>query len=220
MEQEEQESRREVFLTALKGKKVPILTLDNQWYRLFEIQHGNETVTELEKQLNELLKRQGKLNTDSKTLRRQKKRLMGEIVPMVTELEQNTAAAAQRQLEEKLEEHKRLIEECNERLAEYQNELLDLPARIHAINFSLMLATMDYCYQAMQDNTKEILEIARWVGTIREELKKNLIHKQEMERRNHNIYSYMHDLFGAEVIDLFDMRYHPEEQHPKKAEAP
>ena len=30
-----------------------------------------------------------------------------------------------------------------------------------------------------------------------------------MEYQNRQIYSYMHDLFGAEVIDLFDMQYDP-----------
>mgnify|MGYP006990361326 CR=1 FL=1 len=37
--------------------------------------------------------------------------------------------------------------------------------------------------------------------------------KQEMEQRNHAIYSYMHALFGAEVIDMFDMKYNPEQLH-------
>ena len=49
------------------------------------------------------------------------------------------------------------------------------------------------------------------MAEIRIELKKRLIRKQEMEQRNRNIYSYMHDVFGAEVIELFDMRYNPEE---------
>lgn len=46
------------------------------------------------------------------------------------------------------------------------------------------------------------------------ELKKKLVRKQEMEQRNHAIYSYMHDVFGAEVIDIFDLQYNPDEQPP------
>ena len=30
------------------------------------------------------------------------------------------------------------------------------------------------------------------------------------------LYSYMHDIFGAEVIELFDMEYDPQEKHLKK----
>ena len=66
----------------------------------------------------------------------------------------------------------------------------------------------------MQENTENIENIAKWVAEIRVELKKRLIKKQELEQKNHEIYSYMHDVFGAEVVNLFDMKYNPEEQHP------
>ena len=51
---------------------------------------------------------------------------------------------------------------------------------------------------------------------MRIELKKNLVRKQEKELKNHALYSYMHDIFGAEVIEIFDMKYNPEEKFPKK----
>ena len=65
---------------------------------------------------------------------------------------------------------------------------------------------------AETEKAEEIQEIANWVSEIRIELKKKLVRKQEMEQRNHAIYSYMHDVFGAEVIDIFDLQYNPEEQ--------
>ena len=37
--------------------------------------------------------------------------------------------------------------------------------------------------------------------------KKQVIEKQTMEVENFNLYSYMHDIFGAEVIEIFDMTY-------------
>ena len=60
------------FAGALKGKKVPILTLDQKWHRLFAIHGKPEAVKELESELNELLKRQGKLNNDLKELKKKK----------------------------------------------------------------------------------------------------------------------------------------------------
>ena len=74
-----------------------------------------------------------------------------------------------------------------------------------------MLATMDCCYGTMKENAESIRETEEWVSEIRVELKKRLIRKQEMEQRNHAIYSYMHDVFGAEVIDIFDLQYHPDQ---------
>ena len=162
-------------------------------------------IQEKEKQLNELVQRQGQLNVDSKNIKKLKKKLMDEIVPMANELGQKYSKS----LEKKLDDHKRLIEECNEKLEEYQDELMDLPRQIEQVNHALMLLTMSYCYESMQENTRQIVEIAQWVKNIRIELKKNLVRKQEMEYQNRQIYSYMHDLFGAEVIDLFDMQYDP-----------
>lgn len=201
---------KEQFSEALQGKKIPILTLDNKWYRLLD-EEARKSISATEEQLNALLKRQGKLNTETKDIKKLKKKLMGEIVTMADEVEQNGDAGVTK----KLEQHKKMVEECNERLEEYQDELMDLPREIDRLNFELMLETMDCCYTTMQENTDEIQEISKWVKDIRIELKKQLVRKQEMEQRNHAIYSYMHDVFGAEVLELFDMTYNPEEQHPK-----
>ena len=203
-------NKQESFTDALLGKKIPILTLDNKWYRLLD-ELGKETVKELEDQLNTLLKRQGKLNTECKDIKRLKKKLMNEIVPMVDELEQS----GDKKLAKAIEEHKRLIAECNGKLEGYQEELMDLPREIDQINGKLMFLTMEYCYDTMQDNTAQIEEIAEWVTQVRIELKKNLIRKQEMEQKNHEIYAYMNDIFGADVVNLFDLKYNPEEQHPR-----
>lgn len=202
---------KEQFSEALRGKKIPILTLDNKWYRLLD-EETRKSVSGTEEQLNALLKRQGKLNTETKDIKKLKKKLMGEIVTMADEAEQKGDAG----LTKKLEQHKRMVEECNERLEEYQDELLELPREIERLNFELMLATMDCCYTTMQENTEGIQEIAKWVKDVRIELKKQLVRKQEMEQKNHAIYSYMHDVFGAEVLELFDMTYDPEMQHPKQ----
>ena len=199
----------EKFPEALQGKKIPILTLDNKWYRLLD-DETKAKVAETEEQLNTLLKRQGKLNTESKDIKRLKKKLMNEIVTMADEAEQNRET----EFGEKLEQHKKLVEECNERLEKYQDELLELPRQIEKLNHELMLKTMECCYTAMQENTEEIEKTAKWVAEIRVELKKRLVRKQEMEQQNHEIYSYMHDVFGSEVVNLFDMKYNPDEKHP------
>ena len=60
--------RQAVFAEALKGKRIPILTLDNKWYKLLT-DEARATVAGIEKQLNALLKRQGKLNTERTVLK-------------------------------------------------------------------------------------------------------------------------------------------------------
>ena len=206
--------QEEIYERALAGKKIPILTLDNKWYKLFPNLNDYPKIMKIARSLNDLLKRQGKLNTETKDIKILKKKLMQEIVPMVDELEQKQDKA----LEKKLDDNKRLIEECNEKLQSYEDELLELPKQIEETNHELMVATMEYCYDKMQSNTDDIVEIAKWVADIRVELKNNLVRKQEMEIYNRQMYSYMHDIFGANVMELFDMNYNPLEQAPKKPE--
>ncbi len=195
-------NRQEKFSEALIGKKIPILTLDNKWYRLLD-ENGRAMIKDLEDELNALLKRQGKLNTETKDIKRLKKKLMNDIVSMVDEMSQT----GNKKLEEDIENNKRLIAECNEKLESYQEELIDLPREIDRLNVKLMLFTMEYCYDTMHDNEKAIEEIGEWVTQVRIELKKNLVRKQEMEFKNQEIYTYMNDVFGAEVMNLFDAKY-------------
>ena len=202
--------RLDVFKQALQGKNVPILTLDNKWYRLLD-QRAKASVKSIENQLNNLLKRQGKLNTELKEIRKLKKNLMNEIVPLVDEADHTGGSKA---LEKKIDQNKRMVEECNEMMGAHKKELEELPNQIEKLNLQLMLITMDCCYDTMQENTEEIQKIEDWVKEIRIELKKRLVRKQEMEQQNNEIYSYMHDVFGAEVVDVFDMQYNPEKKKP------
>lgn len=205
--------KEDAYEHALQNKKIPVLTLDNKWHMLFGTADTTLTIKRLEEQLNNLLKRQGKLNTESKDIRRLKKKLMDEIMPIVDELGQKHDAA----LEKKLNDNQRLINDCNEKLDGYQDELMELPKEIERVNYNLMLATMDVCYEKLKENTAEIDEIGEWITKIRVELKKKVIRKQEKEQQNQDLYYYMHAIFGAEVIDIFDIKYNPEERAARLA---
>lgn len=198
--------KEEVFIPALEGKKIPVLTLDNNWHRLFTQTEPSPEINRLEEELNNLLKKQGKINTETKEIKSLKKRLMDEIVEQMNELGTNPS----KKTEKKLEENKRLIEDCNKKLLEYQDESLDLPKKINEVNYNLMLKTMEVCYEEIQENNAEIEEIGKWVESMRIELKKNVVRKQQKIKRNQNFYTYMHNVFGADVINIFDMKYNVE----------
>ena len=200
-----------IYEKALKGKRIPVLTLDNKWHRLFSMMEPDKKLKELEENVNTLLKRQGKLNTESKSIKLIKKKLMDEIVQLMNINDKSS--------ETKIEENRRLIEECNEKLEDYQDELLDIPAQINEVNHALMLRTMELCYNVLQENSRDIEEIAQWIAKIRVEIKKNIVRKQEKEIKNYELYSFMHDILGAEVMEIFDMKYNPIEEMLKKKEA-
>lgn len=206
----DRDKKGEKYASALAGKKLPILTLDHKWHQLFTQTGSTREIERLTQQLNELLREQGRLNQEIKDIKTVKKKLMDTIVSSMEGIDKNPAE------ERKMEERGRLIEECNEKLDAYRASYMELPEQIERVNYRLMLATMEVCYDRLRDNTKEIEEISEWVVKTRIELKKRLLKKQEAEISNNNLYSYMHDIFGAEVIEIFDMKYQPERGEKEK----
>lgn len=202
--------KEDVFKPALFGKRIPIISLDNKWYKLMAGIEHTQHMQELEAELKELLKRQGKLNTESREIRARKSKLMEEIVGVMDEEDGK----------QKQSDYSSQINALNQKLDEYQEELMDLPKEIDRVNYELMLDTMEICYDQIADNTQRINEISEWIAEMRVELKKNVVRKQEAELKNQQIYSYMHDIFGAEVIDIFDMKYNPEVEHVVRSAAP
>lgn len=193
----------EEYRAALAGKKIPILTLDNNWHKLFTQDQENEEIKALEERLNEYLKQQGKANSEIKSLNSYKKKLMNEIVAIM-ELPDS------KEKERKMSENKRLIEETNVKLEDYRDEMLELPRLIDDTNYELMIATMHVCYDKIQQNTQEIETINGWIQDFRNQLKRKVLQKQQREVMNDELYSYMHAIFGPDVIEMFDMKYNPQ----------
>ncbi len=196
----------EIYKPALSGRKIPVLTLDHKWHQLFTQTEPDEYIMRLEDELNGLLKRQGKAKNEIGRIKALKKKLMQEIVENAA----SALAGNNEKAQKKTAESKRLIEECNEKLNSYEDELLFLPREIDRVNKELMLRTMEICYSRLKENTKEIEENTQWINKTRVELKKRMVRKQEKELMNQELYSYMHDIFGAEVIDIFDMEHQKE----------
>lgn len=205
-------SNEEEFKKALEGKNIPILILDHKWHQIFINLDVSGKIVKLRDELTELLKEQGKCNTEGKEIKKLKTKLMNDIVVLVDEND----TRQNKKTEKLIAEHSRLLDDCNEKLESYREALLELPKKINDVNYELMLATMDVCYHAFDKNSVEIEEIGEWISTIRVELKKKVIRKQEKESENQVLYTFMHNIFGPEVIEIFDVKYDIEKQIQNK----
>lgn len=192
------------FKGILYGKTIPLLVLDPKWHQLFDLNGKPAEIQKTEADINQLLTKQARITDEIKELKRLKSTLMQNIV-------QNMDGASEAPISElsarKMEEDRRLIDEINTNIQNYEDELLEIPHDINAANNELMAATMEFSYKALTDNTNEIRQIATWIQKIRKELKIKIINKQNREIMNKLMYSYMHDIFGANVIEIFDLKY-------------
>lgn len=184
----------------LKYHKIPILTLDVRWHELFPEHMKSSSVKALEKQLNSLVKRQGKLVTDNKDMKKLKKKLMHGIVDNMKVAE----GIGTEEDKKKQEASQKLILEINDKMREADEELLNIPYEIQRANEDLMIESMKECYQKMKHHEQQIAILTEEVEALRTELKEKLLLKQDMEMENERIYTYMHAIFGANVMEILD----------------
>lgn len=195
------------FKSALINKTIPNLTLDQKWHRLFAIHGKTEEIKAAETQINTLMTTEARLNTRLKELKRLKNQLLNNIVQNMDNAKDGEALTLH---EKKQEENKRLVNETNQKIDECEDELVDIPYQIRKANEELMLLSMDYFYEKLRINREESAEIETWINQVRIDLKKNIIRKQNRDINNREIYEYLHDIFGAQVIDIFDIKYEEE----------
>ena len=192
------------FEGALKDKKIPLVTLDQKWYLLFDKNLRTFTLTNLERKLNKLLRRQGQLYNDLKEMEKAKKTLMDQILQNMNPNEEELDAEFKIK---KLDASQKLIKDLNSKISIGERELDELPIEIDRVNKRLLVEGMSICYDAMKVNKKNIELINTWIEEVRLELKINIVKKQEIQEETNQIYSYMHDILGFEVLDVFDL-YH------------
>ena len=155
---------------------------------------------DLELKLNNLLKKQGKLVNDIKDMKTLKNNLLKEIMANM-EISSDVASKAK---EKKLDKNKQFINELNDKIDASMDELSEIPYKIKEVNEALMAASVDIFYDRLESNKEELQNVADWIAEIREELKRKILIKQDLESKNSMIYSYMHDILGAELMELFD----------------
>lgn len=191
------------FSNLLSSKRIPIVVLDERWHKLYEKEPKSLRVVELEKKLNDLLKQQGRLVSEGKSLKSAKNQLMGGIVANM-----NVDLSPAGKLNgKKLQRSQKLIQEINGKLKETDNDLAEMPYRIKEANSKLVVEGINQCYQKLEVNADERNELDRKMNAMREELKHMIVRKQDLEEENANIYTYMHDVLGSEIMELLDQKY-------------
>jgi hypothetical protein len=191
------------FHKVVKDKKLPILTLDGRWHELFTGDQKTAEIKELEIKVNNLLKKQGKLVNDIKDMKKLKNTLIKDIMD---NMDISTDVVG-KEKEKKLGKNKQYINELNHKIDKAMDELADIPYQIKEVNEALMAESINICYERLENNKVELTQVADWINSIREELKNKILMKQDLEAKNSLIYTYMHDILGAELTELFDKEH-------------
>ena len=190
----------EITYEALKGlkdlKSLPILTLDERWYHLVTDKIKTDEIRYWEKEVNELLKKQGQVNTDIKEVKKIKSQIIKEVVENMEDDSSNN--------KKKMTQNQRLIKEAKDKISQLEDESLELPRKLARANEQLMLETVKVCFEKINSNKEDLEVLNKWIDSTRVKLKKNLLIEQDKEAVNEKMYTYMHDIFGAEIMGTLD----------------
>lgn len=189
------------YRDALRNHKIPILTLDVRWHTLFPDYEKTPRMKSLEKELNNLIKKQGKLSTGNKEMKKLKKRLMNEIVENMEAAEEGKGTPLQ---EKKVDKSQQLILEINDKMKDADRELLSIPEEIQKVNQELMIEGMQVCYDRIQENTESMQELSKEIKELRDKLQTKILEKNDREMKTDRIYTYMHSMLGPGVMEILD----------------
>lgn len=179
-----------------------IVILDQSWHILFKDKKSLR-IKQLEKQLNKLLKEQGKVNTEYKGYKALKKKMMTEIVEGMTEAFDNKNEEAV----SKLKRNQKYIKDINQKFSYFEKKKSELPTEIEEVNKVLLMESMNICYERLVKNKQTKSDVEKEITVLHEKTKSLVGHKQDLEDEIIKLYTYMHDVAGIEVLEQYDQIY-------------
>ncbi len=186
----------------LKKQKMPIITLDNSWHQLItEIKTPEISV--LEKELNTLLKEQGKLNTDYVEYTRLKKEMLDSILELTPEAFDLKSESAIK----KIEDQQKMILKINEKLENIEPRVDAIPEEIQTVNSALVDESVRLCYGHINTNKQKSNVLDEEIQIIRSTLMKKTEEKKTYDKTAEQLYRYLHQLVGPNFIEKLDKMY-------------
>ena len=183
----------------LKRKKLPIVLLDPLWHSAKE-RIKSSVIDKGEKELQELLKEQARLNTDYKEYNVIKQNFLKKILVISEKVQVGND-------DEALEELNKLhlstlganqkIEEIEKRLDSIDDEINDKNKEV----ISEMIA-VGYGYIETYKERSQTLEVE--IAELRLKMLQKTAQKKESEAFLKDIYNYLHSIVGREQIEVID----------------
>ncbi len=179
-------------------RNIPILTLDERYNVVMPDKDKTPRIRKLEAKVNAVLKKQGRVTNDIKELKKIKQKLMQKVMDNMDGDMSDEAYQA------KMSKVQQLIQESKEKISALEDSELEIPRELRDANLELLMEFIQLNYGRLNANREDIQILTKWIAETRVELKKRLLIKQEKELKNNNIYAYMHDLLGPDLIEMFD----------------
>lgn len=182
---------------------ISLLILDERWNRLFTNTQKTAAIERCEQKLRDLLKEQARLIAEQKEIAAAKKLYMDKIIKLTPDIFEKGDDSAK----EEMKIAEREIKNINTRAKEIEYGLEKMPDRIKQANLELLEETVNVVYFKMRSGMKRVEELEKLIDETKAKLKEYIDEKEALSQDDTDIYSYFHDLLGAEEIEKLDKEF-------------
>lgn len=190
-------------IKVLRKNNISLLILDERWNKLFANTEKSAGIEHYEKQLRDLMKEQARLLTEQKTIAVLKKNNMDKIISLTPEVFDKNDETAKNEMQFAEKEIKRI----NDRAKIIGERLNVIPDEIKQANLKLLEETISVVYFKIRSSGKRVEELEGLIDECRAKLKQYIDEKEALSQDDTDIYSYFHDLLGAEELERLDKEY-------------
>lgn len=193
------ELKKEYVSDIIRNKKLPIVLLDPLWHTAKDhIQ--SKTIDRAEKELQELLKEQGRLNTDYKEYTVIKQNFLKEILVVSNKAQEGNDPAA---LEELNKLHQTTLG-ANQKLEDIEKRLDEIEREIDDKNKEIISEMIAVGYSYIENYKSQNERLEAEIAALREEMLRKTNKKKEGDVFLKEIYNYLHSIVGREQIEIMD----------------
>jgi len=198
-----QKKNKKFDTRTLRKNDISLLILDERWNRLFANAEKTASIERCEQKLRDLLKEQARLIAEQKEIAAAKKLHMDRIIRLTPDVYEKGDEKAK----EEMMISEREIKNINARAREIEDELDRMPDRIKQANLELLEETVNIVYFKIRAGRKRVEELEKLIEETRAKLKEYIDEKETLSQDDTDIYSYFHDLLGAEEIEKLDREF-------------
>lgn len=195
--------KREFSRKVLLKNDISLLILDERWNSLFTNIEKTPEILKCEEKLRELLKEQSRLIGESKDISQRKKVYMDKILRLTTEAFDKDSEEARKDMQQCEKE----IKQINDRLTQIEESLDNIPNLINEANSELLNYTVNVVYYKIRFSQRRVDELEKLIEETKEKLKEYIDEKGLLSQDYTDVYSYFHDLLGAEELEKLDKEF-------------
>ncbi|SNS09593.1 hypothetical protein SAMN05446037_100441 [Anaerovirgula multivorans] len=193
----------EVDEKIIKKNRVPVLIKDKEWKNIIASSHTNKTIQFFSKQLEDLINEEKESLRQLNNNKQYKTKLMNKIIYLSDLLNRQGKEDVLPELEKCKEE----ITKVNEIIDEIMDKTQDYSREIERVNLALLKETIVIVYKDITIGHDKLLAVDQEIEELREKLGNLRDEKDELEKKNEKLYSFLHTVIGHKEMEKLDVLF-------------